>query len=185
MKRITFLILTIVALSNIASAQDKLFTKTGSISFYSSTAMEDIEAHNNMATCVLNKSTGEMKFAVLMTGFEFQKSLMEEHFNENYVESDKYPKSTFDGKVNNISSINFSKDGTYEADISGNLTIHGVTKPVNTKGKFIVNGGKVTGTSEFNVLIADYNISVPSINKDNVSKSIKITVNVALDPYVQ
>lgn len=182
MKRVFLLLVTTFVTGSIVSAQDKYFTKTGSISFFSHTSMEDIEAHNNKATCVVDTKTGAMEFAVLMKGFEFEKALMEEHFNENYVESDTYPKSTFKGKIDNLSAVNFASNGTYNVTVSGNLTIHGVTKAVTSNGQFVVNGGKVTGTSEFTVQIADYNITVPAVVKDNISKTITIKVNVSLDP---
>lgn len=168
-----------------AIAQDKIYTKAGSISFYSKSSLENIEAHNKKATCIVDKTTGQMEFAVLMKAFEFEKALMEEHFNENYVESDKYPKSTFKGKITNLSAINFAKDGTYDAAVSGDITIHGVTKQVSSKGKFIVSGGKITASSEFNILLSDFNISIPSAVKNNISNDIKITVDLILDALVQ
>lgn len=167
------------------TAQDKMFTKTGTISFDASADLEKIEAVNKKVTCVVDTKTGGMEFAVLMKSFEFEKALMEEHFNENYVESDTYPKASFKGTISNIGDIKFKTDGTYTADVSGSLTMHGVTKQVTTKGTFTVKGGKVTATSTFKVLLSDYNISIPSVVSANINKEATIKVDMALEPLNQ
>ena len=110
----------------IASAQDKFFTKNGRISFVSKGNIETIQANHKSVTCVLDSKTGNVQFSVLMRGFEFHKALMQEHFNENYVESDKYPRSEFRGIIDNNSAVDYTKDGTYDAKVKGKLTIHGV-----------------------------------------------------------
>ena len=107
---------------------------------------------------------------------------MQTHFNENYIESDKYPKAEFKGSITNNSAVNYKKDGTYPAKVKGKLTIHGVTKDVETTGTLKVNGGKIDANSTFNVLISDYNIKIPAIVKDKVSNSMKITVDCNLEP---
>lgn len=163
-------------------AQGKFYTKTGKISFYSSATMENIEAANKSVVCLLNSATGDLQFSLLMKGFEFKKALMQEHFNKNYVESDKYPKAEFKGQITNNSAINYAVNGSYNAIVKGKLTIHGVTKDIETSGTITVKDGKLTVASTFNVLVADYNITIPRIYKDNISKTIKITVNCALDP---
>ena len=109
-------------------AQDKYFTKSGNIQFSSKGVIETIEATHRSVTCVLDSKTGDIQFAVLMKGFEFRKALMQEHFNENYVESDKYPKAEFRGQITNNSEINYAKDGTYTVHIKGKLTLHGKTR---------------------------------------------------------
>ena len=113
-----------------------------------------------------------------MKGFEFEKALMQEHFNENYVESEKFPKTTFKGKIENIEAINFTKDGTYPAKISGDMTLHGVTNKVSTTGKFIVKEGKVKGISKFSLPLAAYNIVIPKMVKDKIQENIEINVDV-------
>ena len=97
------LVIVATTLSSVAFGQERFFTKTGSISFFSKTPLEDIEAHNRSVTCVLDSKTGNVQFAVLMKGFEFKKALMQEHFNEDYIESDKYPKAEFKGQIVNNS----------------------------------------------------------------------------------
>lgn len=158
-------------------AQDKYFTKTGQISFFSSTPMENIEAHNTKATSVLDAKSGKMEFATLMKAFEFKKALMEEHFNENYVESAKYPKAFFSGTITNLKDVNFQKDGTYKVNVKGNLTLHGVTKEVEAPGTITVQNGEVKGISTFTVSPEDFKIEIPKLVRDKIAKQIKITVN--------
>ena len=163
-------------------AQSKYFTKSGEISFSASTSIEDISATNNKATCVLDAASGAFESAVLMKAFIFERALMQEHFNENYVESDQYPKATLKGKIVNFSDVDLSKDGTYPVKMTGTLTMHGVTKDVAPKGKLVVKGGKVDALAEFSVLLADYNIEIPGVVKDKISKTVKISTNFWLDP---
>lgn len=163
-------------------AQDKYFTKTGKIEFYSKAPMEDIEAKNKTVAAVLDTKTGALQFSVLMKSFEFEKALMQEHFNENYIESDKYPKGEFKGVITNNNEINYSKDGTYQAKVKGQLTIHGVTRDVNTTGTIKTSGGKIDATSVFNILLSDYKIKIPAVVKEKLSNSIKISVDCKLEP---
>jgi len=172
----------VLLISVAAFSQDRIFTRAGKIAFYSKTPLEDIEAHNNAAISVLDKTTGQMEFSVLMKGFEFAKALMQEHFNEKYVESDKYPKATFKGKINDISKVNFGKDGKYPVSISGKLTLHGETKDVNTNGTITVQGGSISGNSEFTVAVADYKISIPGLMAEKIAKTVKVTVNCNYEP---
>jgi polyisoprenoid-binding protein YceI len=112
----------------------------------------------------------------------FDRQLLQEHFNENYMESTKFPKATFKGTIENISAINFAKDGEYDAITSGKLTIHGVTKDIKQKGKIMIKQGKAVLASSFNVLLADYNIAIPGAVKDKISKEVKIEINCTLEP---
>ena len=162
------------------SAQ-KYVTKNGFIKFYSEAPLETIQADNRQVNAALDAATGEFVFKVLMKSFEFKKALMQEHFNENYVESDKFPNSTFSGKITNINQIDFTKEGTYEAQVEGDLTIHGVTKKVSEKGTFTVKAGdKVHGMSKFNVKVSDYDIKIPGTVVNNISQTIEVTVDVEL-----
>jgi polyisoprenoid-binding protein YceI len=176
------IVLALVLTASISFAQDKFYTKTGKITFYSKAPLEEIEGKNKTVTAVLDSKSGALQFAVQMKGFEFEKQLMQQHFNENYVESDKYPRAEFKGNITNNSEINYSKDGSYTAKIKGKLTIHGVTRDVETTGTLKVDGGKIDANSTFNVLISDYKITIPSIVKDKVSKTIKIVVDCDLEP---
>lgn len=175
MKTLTFgIILAFVLLPLTAQ---KYICKTGYVKFYSHTAIEDIEAINNQAASILDAATGDFQVSLLVRSFSFKKELMQEHFNENYMESDLYPKSTFKGKIVNLDKINFQQDGTYEAEVEGDLTIHGVTKRVTTKGQIIIAKGLPSAKAVFKVLTADYNIKIPDLVKDNIAKEIEITVN--------
>jgi hypothetical protein len=180
MKRIFFIAAALMVFSVAAHAQ-RMYTKNGLISFFSSTKMEDIKADNNQVLCVLNTQTGELQFSLLNKGFHFPKALMEEHFNENYIESNKFPKSTFKGTMADITKIDLTKDGSYPVTVKGDLQIHGVTKTVTSAGTISIKGGKLTTASKFMVKLADYNISIPGTVKSNISESIEITVKCDLD----
>lgn len=177
-------LLSIVALLLVAFASQAQvhLTKTGKISFSSRSKIENIDAVNNEVSSVINTQSGEMVFQVLMKGFHFQRALMEEHFNENYVESSKFPKASFKGKITNLSAINFAADGTYKAKVEGELTIHGVTQKVSTEGTITVKGGKVAAYSKFSVKNKDYNIAIPSLVKEKISEDIDIVVDCKYEP---
>jgi polyisoprenoid-binding protein YceI len=172
-----FILSSFISLISISTfSQERVITKNASISFFSTAPLEKIEAHNKSAVSVMDKITGQVEFSVLMKGFEFEKALMQEHFNENYVESDKYPKATFKGKLDDVSKVNFLKNGTYSTVIRGKLTLHGETKDVAAPVTFTINGGTVSASCEFDVLLSDYKISIPAVVKDNIAKNVKITV---------
>src|SRR5687768_1126030 len=109
------MIFTTICLCNEICAQDKYYTKSGRIQFESKAPLEDIEAVNRSVTCVLDSKTGNVQFAVIMRGFEFKKALMQEHFNENYIESHKFPRAEFKGQLLNNNEINYAQDGVYPA----------------------------------------------------------------------
>ncbi|HQR01083.1 MAG TPA: YceI family protein [Ferruginibacter sp.] len=152
------------------------FTKNGFVSFFSSTTMEDIKADNNQVISILNSATGELQFSLLNNAFHFKKALMEEHFNEDYIESAKYPKSSFKGSISNLGQVDLSKDGVYTVSVTGNLTIHGVTKAVTVPGKLTVKGGTISASAIFKVSPKDYNITIPAAVRNNIAKEIEITV---------
>src|ERR1700750_1392280 len=133
MKKATVLVMGLVFAISGVFAQDKFFTKTGKISFYSKTTMENIEAHNRSVTAVLDAKTGNVQFSALIKGFEFEKALMQQHFNENYLESTKYPQASFKGQIVNNSDVNYTKDGTYNVKVKGQLTLHGETQNGDTE----------------------------------------------------
>jgi polyisoprenoid-binding protein YceI len=107
---------------------------------------------------------------------------MQEHFNENYVESDKFPKATFKGMITNLSEVNLSKDGTYNAVVTGKMNLHGVEKDLTTNGAVTVGGGKIRINAGFGLLLSDYNISIPSVVSGNIAKEAKILIDAALEP---
>lgn len=182
-KRISIAIAAVlVILTGSLQAQSKYFTRNGNISFFSDGSSEKIEAYNHKVSCVIDAATGQLEFGVLMQAFEFEKALMQEHFNENYVESEQFPKATFKGTIADNGAVKYTKDGSYKVTVSGKLTLHGVTKDVTTKGTIAVKGSKVSALAEFKILLADYKIEIPSLVKDKVAKDVRILVDVQLDP---
>jgi hypothetical protein len=183
MKKVNIVISGLLLLASLAAnGQGKFYTKTGRISFFSSTPLEDIDAINRSVVGILDTKTGDLQFAALMKGFEFRKALMQEHFNADYVESSKYPKAEFKGQIANSSEINYTTNGSFTARVKGKLTIHGVTKDIEANGTITVKDGKLTLASTFNVLVADYNITIEKLYRDNIAKTIKVTVDCTLSP---
>lgn len=176
-KNLFFLLLTFLFVSQLPA--QKYFTREGKISFYSEAPLEKIEAHNHQATSVMDAETGQMEFAVLIKAFQFEKALMQEHFNENYMESSKYPKAIFKGKIANMNEVNLGTDGTYPVTVKGDLTIHGETNPVEAKGEVIVKNGVISANSTFEVAVADYKIEIPKVVRDNIAKIVEIRVDIA------
>jgi polyisoprenoid-binding protein YceI len=176
MKRFNMVLIAIILAS--ASFGQKYFTKNGKINFdaTSPNSPEKVEAINRTVTCVVDTKTGNIQFAALMKGFEFEKALMQEHFNENYVESDKFPKAEFKGLIDANDAVNYSKDGTYAVKVKGKLTIHGETRDVEANGKMVVQNGKVNAFADFTIALSDYKIAIPGLVADKVSKTAKISV---------
>jgi hypothetical protein len=151
-----------------------------SIDFFSKASLEDIEAINKNPIIVCKPETGDLQFAVVMTQFKFKSALMEEHFNENYVESEKFPKATFIGKVNE--KIDMTKDGENKVTVTGKMTIHGVTKEVTADGTIAKKEEDLVIGSTFKIKVADYNIKVPSLYVKNIAEVVDVTVKGTLEP---
>jgi hypothetical protein len=176
-----FLVSLLVIIASSIHAQ-KLISKTGHIWFYSATPIEEIEAHNYQVACILDTKTGEIQVSLLIRSFEFKIELMQEHFNENYMESDLFPKASLKGNVTNIADINITKDGEYTAKLKGDLTIHGVTKPIETTGTITVVKGVPTIKAKIIVLTADYNIQIPDLVKEKIAKEIEVNIEIPFQP---
>ena len=157
----------------------KYMTRTGKISFNATApnSPEKIAGVNNEVANILDSKSGDIVFQVLVKSFKFERELMKEHFNENYMESDKFPKSEFKGNVANIIAVNFAKDGTYNVKVTGKLTIHGVTNDVNVPGTLTIKGNTVNAKATFPVVLKDYKIDVPSLVADKLSKQANITLD--------
>lgn len=181
MKKMFVVLLAFISLTAV-QAQGRYYTKTGRVTFFSSAPLEDIEASTKTAAAILDAGTGTLQFSVLMKSFEFKKALMQEHFNEDYLESDQFPNGEFKGAIVNNAAINYSKPGTYPAEVRGKLTIHGITKDVATKGTVTVSADGLKTASVFNISLSDYKIKRPSLVKDKLSNNIQITVDCKLDP---
>jgi polyisoprenoid-binding protein YceI len=169
----------LLAATTVTQAQ-KFFTKDGTIRFFSDAKVEKIEATNNKASIVLDASSGAIEIAALIKGFVFENAFMGEHFNETYMESDKFPKANFKGKLEIPSAVNVNMAGTYKAKVVGDLTMHGVTKPVSAEGTFVVGGGKIDTDAKFTIKASDFDIKIPGDKADNISNVIEITCKSSL-----
>lgn len=174
--RLRCLMLLFAVLFSLQGNSQNYTTKTGFIGFYSKTPLEDIQGENNQVYAVLDPASHHMAFAVLLKGFIFPKELMQVHFNENYVESDKFPKATFSGTCSG--DMDLSKDGIYQVVVKGDLTLHGVTKPVETTGQIEVKNGKVTGSSAFKLKPEDFQITIPSLVREKIARDIDVKVQI-------
>lgn len=181
MKKLFVLMAFIVAGITSAFTQDYL-TRNGKITFHSSTPIEDIDAVNNEVVSTLNTATGEFNFRVAILGFKFDAVDMQKHFNgETYMNAAKFPRASFGGKINDLSKIDFKKDGIYNVTVKGNLTIKDVTKPVTANGTVTVKGGKLTARSEFKIKRADYNVTGEAIHEKKIGQVITIKVDCTYD----
>lgn len=181
----TILFAAFLSLAISGMAQEKYFTKSGKLSFDATVpkSPENIDAVNKSGVCVLDVKTGDLQFSCLMKGFEFDRALMMEHFNENYVESDKYPKAVFKGIITNNAAINYTKDGTYTAKVKGQMSLHGETKELETEGKIISKSGKIQVLANFNLNFPDYKIVIPQLVSDKVANAAKVSVDCLLEPF--
>jgi hypothetical protein len=174
------IILAALVLGALCKGYGQLYmTRGGFVGFYSKTAAEDITAENHQAYAIIDEGKKNLAFAVLLKGFTFPKELMQEHFNENYVESDKYPKATFSGAY--TGDIPVGKDGVYNVVIRGNLTLHGVTKSIEVPATIERRGNTLIGHASFHISPEDYNISIPSIVREKIEQSLRVDVQIQCD----
>ncbi|MES2112347.1 MAG: YceI family protein [Bacteroidota bacterium] len=169
--------LSIILLAWITSFQagkDLYVCKNANVTLFSTAPIEDIRAETSSGASVFNAATGELNFVINISSFKFPKSLMQEHFNSDYMESDKYPRASFKGRI--PEKIDVTKDGSYPVTVSGELTVHNVTQNRSIPGTITVKGGVVSMKSEFMVKCADHHIDIPKIVFHNIAESIKITV---------
>ncbi|MEI6950204.1 YceI family protein [Paraflavisolibacter sp. H34] len=178
MKKI-ILLLMIIGAGQLCRAQSCL-TRNGFIGFYSKTPLEDIRAENKQVYAVIDPGKKNLAISLLVKGFLFRKELMQTHFNENYAESDKYPKATFTGSYSG--EVDFSKDGSYPVQVSGPLTFHGVTRNITVPATLEVKGGSLTGKSVFQLEPGDFNIKIPSLVREKIAQKIDVHVSVGCTP---
>ncbi|MDH4091701.1 MAG: YceI family protein [Cyclobacteriaceae bacterium] len=171
-------IFLLTALS-ISALGQKYVVEKSSVSFYSEAAIEDIYAENTRTPGIFNEASGDIAFSIPIKAFQFKKSLMQEHFNEKYLESDKYPKSTFQGKVNGFLN---TAAGIQSVKATGKLTIHGVTKEVEIPGTIEFDGGKLTMKTKFIVKLEDYNVKIPQLMWKNIAEQVEVTVDFTFKP---
>jgi polyisoprenoid-binding protein YceI len=180
MKKLIFC--AVLALLAVAAQAQKMITKDAKVSFDASSPLEPIKATNSSGGVALDAATGDVVASVQVKNFIFKQALMQEHFNENYMESTKFPKATLTGKIANFSAVKLTKDGTYNTKINGTMDMHGVKKQVEVPATITVKGGVVTFSSTFKVLCADYGIAIPSVVADKIAKEVKINVEGTLAP---
>lgn len=145
------------------------------ITFFSTAPLENITAVNKTTIPILSTTSGDVVIKVSIQGFQFEKALMQEHFNENYMESDKYPQAIFKGKV--TGKVDYKKDGAYAVKVVGKLTIHGVEKDRTIDAIITVKGGVLTVDSQFDVALKDHNITVPELLFQKISETVKVTMH--------
>jgi polyisoprenoid-binding protein YceI len=165
---------------SVSNSQGKYLTKNGTINFFSKMPMEDITADNNQVLSIIDASSGKMAISILMKSFMFKKALMQEHFNENYVESDKYPKANFKGSILNFDAIN---ETVSKAMVKGVLTIHGVSKEITIQANFIKTDEAILVEGDFIVEVDDFNIEIPAVVAKNIAKKIKVSFNFNHKPF--
>ncbi len=181
MKTQKFVLALIAVIAFGSLSAQKLMTRNGNVKFFSDAAIEDIEAINNQVSSVLDLETGEFAFLVPIKGFMFEKALMQEHFNENYMESSQYPSGSFKGTAGDLSKIDLSKDGSYDIVFSGVMNIHGTDREIKEKATITVKDGKANLTSVFRLEPEAYGVQIPASKRDNIAKSLEVTVNMNYD----
>ncbi len=165
-----------------AWAQGKYITRGGHISFFSASIMEDIEARNDKVAAVFDLGTGQIAFSVPVHEFQFKRTLMQEHFNENYMESEKYPKATFTGQLLNAAQLLKQVHTTTQTvEVEGNLTMHGVTHKTIVTGTLQLRDGQLVVFAYFNVAPADFSIDIPLLVREHIAKSVSVRINLTCD----
>ena len=168
--------------STSAWAQGKFMTRGGHISFFSASIMEDIEARNDKVAAVFDLTTGQIAFSVPIHEFQFKRTLMQEHFNENYMESDKFPKATFSGQLTNAAQVlKQLPSATQNVEVEGQLTMHGVTHKVLVTGTLQMRDGQLVAFAYFNIAPADFSIDIPLLVREHIAKSVSVRVNLTCD----
>ena len=170
--------LALVLILGFSADAQKLKTRTGMVRFFSESPIENIEAVNNQVSSVLVTESGEFAFLVPIKAFVFEKALMQEHFNENYLESGEFPTAKFNGSIENLDALSFEEEGEYEAVFAGTMNIHGIEQEISEPVTVLVKGNAIIVQTKFMVLCSDYQVDIPSAKKDNINNQIEVTVNV-------
>jgi polyisoprenoid-binding protein YceI len=184
MKKIFLLIAAVLLQITLVTAQDRYFTKTGYLSFLSETLIENIFAESKEATSLLDVKTGEVAFTVSITSFQFKVKLMQEHFNENYMESGKFPKATFSGKLENFSGLDLNSKNPQNFIVKGKMNIHGTDQEVTSNVILTVTApGKINGTTTFKLMPENFGIKIPSAMGMKIAKEVAVSVKADYEPY--
>ena len=164
----------LLVLLQLHSGAQTVTTRNAYVGFFSKTPLENIRAENNQVNAVMDLAKKNMAFALLVKGFLFQKELMQEHFNENYAESDQYPKATFTGSY--TGEVNAAKDGVYNIRVNGQLTFHGVTRPIDVPATVEVRNNQLVTQSSFQLKPGDFNIQIPSLVREKIAQQMDVVV---------
>lgn len=162
------------------AGQAQMLSREVLISFFSEAPLEDIKSESTKGISAIDTVSNKIYFKVPIRSFEFEKSLMQEHFNENYLESSKYTNAEFKGTI--IGPVNFSRDGSYSVTVQGDLTIHNVPKNYTVKGVMKVKGGEITAHAVFPVHIADHQIKIPRLVIKNIAEVVDVTIKAVYAP---
>jgi len=179
--RIIFTVFSLMALVGHSFGQTIYTSDTSMVSFFSATPVEDIEAFNSASTSLLNVAKSEIVFRVPISGFQFEKPLMQEHFNENYMETEKFPYATFKGKLSD--SLDISKDTIYNITATGMMNIHGQDRAETYNGLIICKDGRATMTCDFAVFLKNHKIKVPKVVFSNIAETIEVKTYFEFKPY--
>ncbi len=179
-----FFLFSIVCMLATALQAQVWFTKTGTISFYSHTVVEDIRASNNEVVSFIDAAKAEFRFQVLIKGFKFPKAAMQDHFNDaNYMDSDQFPKADFKGALVNMAAVNFKQDGVYKVEVQGTMTMHGQSKAIKVPGTITIKNAVPTVDAVFKVRRSDFGIKVPNFSAAKIAEEIEVTVKCVYEPY--
>ncbi len=172
------ILIALVSFTTVTFAQKKKTTTSATISFDATTKLDALpKAENKTVVASINSKTGEVAFESIIKSFTFSNPMMQDHFNSaKWLDSEKYPKATFKGKITNLTEVNFAKNGTYSATVAGDLTLHGATKSVNTTATIVVKGKEVKTTTDFTIKLADYAVEGGAIAGGKVATDPKIIV---------
>lgn len=182
MKSLLLFLLLTWAIKPASEDPARLFvSKSVKTTIYSEAPLENIEATSTTGVSIINTQTREVQFNIPIRSFNFRKKLMQEHFNENYMESDKYPHAKFKGKINE--AIDFSVNGTYPVSTTGELEVHGVKRPRTINGTITVNENSISISSKFETKVADHDIKIPQLVFRNIAETIQVTVSGTFTPY--
>lgn len=176
------LLVLVLATAGRAGAQSRYMTKFGLVTLYSATPVVDIEARNVTAAAIVDLDKGQIAVSVIMKDFQFERSLMQQHFNESYLETDTYPKAIFTGKLLDYQPGSLKPNSKLTAIAEGELSLHGVLKPIRTPVWLELKDGRLVGTTRFVVSPADYKIDIPLIVRDHIAKSVDVQVTLLMDP---
>jgi hypothetical protein len=162
-------------------AQNKYMTRTGSAHFVADGIIkDDVQARSNTVTAVLDASTGQVQARIPVNSFVFRKALMQEHFNENYLESHRFPNASFKGQIQGWNDQMLQKSGSQKIRFVGTLEVHGVARDINEAGLLEVSNGIIHLETDFKLVVADYGIKVPALVRDKIAKEAEVHVQANL-----